>query len=186
TCCVALFVLALAPAPAAAEDTGAGVASNESAYADSPFAARGAISASIDEAGAALTAGARYALSSHWLVGLDVEWNPWASLETWRVREGVLNVYASAAWRSPVSTTLALRVTAHAGLSTLLFDMYGAPSGSVGPYLGLSLLGLEVRLGPNLALVLEPADVVVTIPNLTGIPYIRRQYRATISLELRL
>jgi hypothetical protein len=183
---VALFVLALASARVAAQDTGAGGASNDAAYAVSPFAARGAISASVDEAGAALAAGARYGLSSRWLLGLDVEWNPWASLKTWRVRSGVLNVYATGVWRSPVSTTLALRVTGHAGISTLLFDMYGAPRGNVGPYLGLSLLGLEVTLGSDLALVLEPADVVVTVPHVTGIPYIRRQYRATVALELRL
>jgi hypothetical protein len=120
------------------------------------------------------------------VMGLDVEWNPWASLKTWRLRGGVLNVYATGVWRSPVSTSLALRVTGHAGISTMLFDTYGAPSGSVGPLLGLSLLGLEVTLGSNLVLVLEPADVVVTVPHLTGIPYIRRQYRATVALELRL
>lgn len=181
---IVLFALTLVPARAAAQHAGAGDA-NE-AYADSRFAGRGAVSAAIDEPGAALTAGARYGLSPRWMLGLDVEWNPWASLKTWRVRGGVLNVYATGSWRSPVTTTLALRVTGHAGVSTLLFDMYGAPSGSVGPYLGLSLLGLEVALAPDLALVLEPADVVVTVPHLTGIPYIRRQYRATVALELRL
>jgi len=181
-----LFVLTLASARVAAQDVGAGGASNDAAYAVSPLALRGAISASIDEAGAALAAGGRYGLSPRWVLGLDVEWNPWASLKTWRVRGGVLNAYATGVWRSPVSTTLALRVTGHAGVSTLLFDMYGARSGSIGPYLGLSLLGLEVTLGPDLALVLEPADVVVTVPHLTGIPYIRRQYRATVALELRL
>lgn len=152
----------------------------------SPIAARGALSASVDEPGAALAAGARYELTPRWLVGLDAEWNPWTSLQTWRIRSGVLNVFASGTWRSPVSNALALRVTARAGVSALLFDMYGAPSGSVGPYLGLSLLALEVVLASNTALVLEPADVVVTVPHVTGIPYIRRQYRATVAIEVRL
>jgi hypothetical protein len=183
---VVLCVLALASARVAAQDAATGGASNDAAYAVSPLALRGAISASIDEAGAALAAGARYGLSPRWVLGLDVEWNPWASLKTGHVRSGVLNAYATGVWRSPVSSTLALRVTGHAGVSTLLFDMYGSPSGSIGPYLGLSLLGLEVTLGSDLALVLEPADVVVTVPHLTGIPYIRRQYRATVALELRL
>ena len=178
--------IALAPARGAAQDANPDGAWDDAVRAVSPFAARGAISASIDEAGAALAAGGRYALSPRWLLGLDAEWNPWWSLKTWRARAGVLNVYATFVWRSPVSTLLALRVTAHAGISTLLFDMHGAPSGSVGPYLGLSLLGLEVALASKIALVLEPADVVITIPHLTGIPYIRRQYRATVALELRL
>jgi hypothetical protein len=183
---VGALVLTLTSARVSAQGTGTDLASDVACYDVSGLAARGGISASVDEAGAALAAGARYGVSPHWLFGLDAEWNPWFSLETGRVRGGVLNVYATLVWRSPVSPALALRVSGHAGFSTLLFDMYGAPSGSVGPYLGVSLLGLEVRLQTDLAVVLDPADVVVMVPHSTGIPYIRRQYRATVSLELRL
>ena len=150
----------------------------------SPFAARAAVSASIDEMGAALALGGRYRLTPAWLAGLDAEWNPWASMETARVQPGALNIYATGVFRAPVNASLALRITAHAGISTLLFDMYGAPSGSIGPYFGLSLLGLEVPLSHNLILTLEPADVAIAIPHISGIPYARRQYRATLGVEL--
>jgi hypothetical protein len=180
---IALILIGLATARTAAQASDAASEAPAAAL-PSAFALRGALSASIDEAGAALTGGARYRLSPHSLVGLDAEWNPWASLETGRVRLGALNVYATLVLRVPVSDVVALRVTGHAGISTLLFDMYGASSGSTGPYLGISLLGLEVSLSRTLMLVIDPADVAIAIPHVTGIPFVRRQYRATVGIEL--
>jgi hypothetical protein len=148
------------------------------------FALASKLGMSIDETAAAVAAGGRYCASERWLLGADVEWNPWASLDTGRVRPGTFNAYATAVFRAPVTRTLALRVAGHAGISTLLFDLHGAPAGSVGPYVGLSLLGLEIALGPRTHLVLEPADVAVAIPHVTGIPLTHRQYRASVGLEL--
>jgi hypothetical protein len=148
------------------------------------FALAAEFGAAIDQAAAAVTAGARYRAAQRWLLGGSLEWNPWASLETRRVRAGTLNAYGSAIWRAPLTGEVALRISGHLGAALLLFDLYGAPSGSVGPYLGVSLLALELGLSRNLLLVLEPADVVVTIPQVTGIPLTRRQYRASLGLEL--
>jgi hypothetical protein len=182
---LSLLVLCGLASSSAAQDASE-VEARTAAQASSPFALRAALSGSVDEAGAAIAAGGHYRLSPRWLLGLDAEWNPWGSLETGRMRAGAFNTYATVVFRSPVSDSVALRVAAHAGISMLLFDLYGAPSGSVGPYLGLSLLGLEARLGDSLALVLDPADLAIAIPHVTGIPYVRRQYRATIALELSL
>jgi hypothetical protein len=148
------------------------------------FALASKVGLSVDETAAAAAVGGRYCASAHWLLGIDAEWNPWASWETGRVRPGTFNGYATAAFRAPVTRTLALRVTGHAGVSTLLFDLHGAPAGSVGPYAGLSLLGLEIALGPEARLLLEPADVAVAMPHVTGIPLAHRQYRASVGLEL--
>jgi hypothetical protein len=150
----------------------------------SPFALEGSFGGSLDETALAVALGGRYRISDRWLLGLDVEWNPWASIEAERVRPGSLNTYASVIWRWLLLPGLALRTTGHVGVSTLLFDLYGAPAGSVGPYLGISLLALELPLGRDVRLLIEPADVRVPIPHLGAIPLSHRQYRATVGVEL--
>lgn len=139
---------------------------------------------SIDETSLAAAAGARYRFNDAWLLGLDVEWNPWISIEAERARPGALNAYASVILRWLTLPDLALRTTGHVGASVLMFDLYGAPAGSVGPYLGLSLLGLELPLSERARLIIEPADVRVPIPHLEAIPLSYRQYRATLGLEV--
>ena len=148
------------------------------------LAAKGSLS--IDETAAGLALGGRYRASERWAFGIDGEWNPWASIETSRLRPGTFNAYGSAVFRAPVAHGMALRVTGRLGASWLLFDLYGAPAGSVGPYFGLSLLALELELSRRAALVLEPADVVVTMPHVSGIPLTHRQYRASVAFELQL
>jgi len=141
------------------------------------------LSAAIDEAAAAAALGVRYRADKHFVLGLSSEWNPWASLDAERVRPGSWNTFLSLIWHVPVRSGMALRVSAHAGAAVLLFDLYGAPAGSVGPFVGLSLLGLELTLDHGLRLILEPADVAVPIPHLSGIPITHRQYRASVGLE---
>jgi hypothetical protein len=183
-----LLPLAAAAQPHAPQATDSGpraasAAPTAAATPPSPFALAAELGAAVDQASAAAAAGVRYRADERWLLGVDVEWNPWASLETARVRAGTFNAFATAIWRAPLTRDVALRIAGHLGASLLLFDLYGAPSGSVGPYVGLSLLALELGLSRNLTLVLEPADVVVAIPHVTGIPLTRRQYRASIGLE---
>jgi hypothetical protein len=150
---------------------------------DPRFALAARASGAIDEAAAAAALGARYRASKHVVLGLCSEWNPWASLDAERVRPGSWNTFLSLIWRVPVQEGLALQISTHAGASVLLFDLYGAPAGSVGPFVGISLLGLELALDDRLRLILEPADVAVPIPHLSGIPITHRQYRASVGLE---
>jgi hypothetical protein len=142
------------------------------------------LSGSIDQAGLAASAGAHYRISERLQIGLGGEWNPWVSLELQRLRLGTLNAYGTVIVRPYVTRGLALRATAHVGTSVLLFDLYGAPSGSAGPYLGLSLIGLELAISKRVRLVLDPAHVVLAVPQLRGIPLTHRQYRATVGIEL--
>jgi hypothetical protein len=76
-----------------------------------------------------------------------------------------------------------LRTTLQAGLSTMLFDLYGAPAGSVGPYVGLSVLGLDVDLGRAVRLVFDPALVTLPVPHATGQPFYYLQYRISFGLS---
>lgn len=99
------------------------------------------------------------------------------------MHSGTFNAYATLVFREPLRPDLALRIAGHLGASILLFDLYGAPSGSVGPYFGLSLLALEFRVSPKLTMVVEPAELVIAMPHVTGIPLTRHQYRSSIGLE---
>jgi hypothetical protein len=187
---IAAMLIVLLPGAVASAEDGAALAAKAAASTPvtpasppSAFALAAELGAAIDQASAAVAAGARYRADERWLVGADLEWNPWASLETGRVRAGTFNASATLIWRAPLSTDVTLRVAGRLGAAWLLFDLYGAPSGSVGPYAGISLLALELGLGQHLTLVLEPADVVVAMPHVTGIPLTRRQYRASVALE---
>jgi hypothetical protein len=137
----------------------------------------------LDEAALAGSVGLRWQWSQDFTLGLDVELNPWISLDAGRVSPGTFNTYATLVYRWWSIGDVDLRLTAHAGLSVLLFDLVGADAGAVGPYLGLSLLGVSLRVTDHLVLVLDPADLALPIPNLSGVPFYRRQYRVTIGLQ---
>jgi hypothetical protein len=169
--------------PAAADASGDGEAPADSGYLASRMALYLTAGGAVDKPAVAASAAGRYRLDDRWLVGLDAEWNPWASYELMRFRPGCLNVYSTLVRRYPVSRAIALRTTIHLGLSFLLFDLVGAPSGSVGPVVGASLLGLEIRLHRLWRLVIEPADVFVPVPHLTGVPLIYQQYRLTVGVQ---
>ena len=49
---------------------------------------------------------------------------------------------------------------------------------------GTNLLGLELQLVDGVYLVIDPADVSMPIPHLTGAPLSYRQYRFTVGLQI--
>lgn len=149
----------------------------------SPLGLYTSVGAALDNAALVATVGGRYRLNDLWLFGVDAEYNPWYSLDTNQFRLGTLNAYATAIKRYPINPCFGLRSSVHVGTSILLFDVIGAPAGSVGLYLGISLLGLDYKLGDQLSLVIDPAQVAVPIPHLTGAPLSYRQYRFMIGLQ---
>jgi hypothetical protein len=141
--------------------------------------------ASYDRPAIAGTLGAKLQLSPGWMVGLDAEWNPWISLDTKKIRNGVFNVYASVVRRYQMRyEAVNLRTTAGIGASALLFDLYGARSGSVGPFLGVSVLGIEWKLAKNWYFVFDPAYIAFTVPHVTGVPLGYLQYRVVAGLDV--
>lgn len=140
--------------------------------------------ASLNHAAMNVSLGARLRLTPRWLVGLDAEWNPWASLEGDHVRAGAFNAYATVVRRwSMQSDRFDVRTTAHLGTSTVLFDLYGVPAGTTGLFAGVSLLGLEWRASRSVSIVVDPADVVYPLPQLRGAPFGYLQYRLTIGVQ---
>jgi hypothetical protein len=140
-------------------------------------------SAAIDRPGFVISAGVRRRLGDGWLIGGDVEWNPWMSLESKTIQPGTLDVYATLIRRFRITDNVYLRTTGHLGASAMLFSLYGAPAGTIGPYVGLSLLGIEIKASRSLRIVFDPADVALPIPHLNGAPLSYRQYRLTLGFE---
>ena len=137
---------------------------------------------SLDQPALAGSIGARYRLTDTWLVGLNAEWNPWAAVFG-KFRSGAFNAYGTVIKRwSMRSDTYALRSTFHLGTSTLLMNLYGAPRGSTGVFVGLSIIGLEVKISPGMTMVFSPAEISIPAPQLRGL-FVYPQYRFTIGLQ---
>ncbi|MEO8877437.1 MAG: MYXO-CTERM sorting domain-containing protein [Polyangiaceae bacterium] len=149
------------------------------------FFAAAAIAGSFDRPALMARIGGRYALSRYWMVGLDVEWNPFLAVGESHFRAGSGAVYGSLIRRFQLAyEPINLRTTVSAGASMLLFDLVGAPTGSIGPYFGVSLLGLEVKLGKGFYLTIDPTSIAIPVPHVTGIPFVYYQYRFMLGLEL--
>jgi hypothetical protein len=143
-----------------------------------------AIAASYDKSALMGRVGGRLALSRRWMLGADAEWNPYLAVGETHVRSGSIDVYASLIARFQLAyEPINLRSSVSLGGSVLLFDLVGAPAGSIGPYFGISLLGLEIKLGRGFYLTVDPDSIAIPIPHVTGIPFIYYQYRFQIGLE---
>jgi hypothetical protein len=142
-------------------------------------------SASFDRAATAIQLGARLKVSRRWTFGLDGEWNPWISTTGPRIRRGVINTYGTAILRLPLAyESFNLRTTVTLGTSYLLTDLYGAPSGSLGLYAGVSPLGLEWKLSRTYVLIVNPLNIALAAPQLQGVPLFYPQYRFSIGLGI--
>ncbi|HET6281402.1 MAG TPA: hypothetical protein VFH73_10555 [Polyangia bacterium] len=148
-----------------------------------PFGVIAGGGVSLDNAGYNFGIGARYDLNKQFTVGLDVDYNPWLSIETKRTAGGTTNIFAVGIYRLDVRDYLELRATIAAGASVLMFDTWAAKQGSVGPYFAISPLGIAIRMSSHLRLVVDPAELVVAIPQTTGIPLVHRQHRFSIAAQ---
>lgn len=139
---------------------------------------------SLNNGALAATIGARLRLGRNWILGLDGEWNPWVAYAGQGVRAGVANLYASAIFEFPLADNrLNLRSTASVGTSRLLMDLYGAPSGSTGLYLGMSFLGIDWKLSRRVYLIADPLGISLPMPQLRGVPLVYWQYRTSFGIE---
>jgi len=142
-------------------------------------------SGSIDKTALAVQLGARLRVSKNWTFGLDAEWNPWITLNGYRFGSGVFNLYGTAILRFPLAyQNFNLRATANFGASYLLMNLYGAPSGSLGLYAGLSPAGLEWKLSRTFILILNPLSIALPVPQMRGVPLTYPQYRFNVGLEI--
>ncbi len=151
----------------------------------SPFSIYIAASVAVDKPAIAGALAARWQLNESWVLGLDAEFNPYYGIQTRSFRMGSFNGYATLIRRYPMRfESVNLRTTAHLGASVLLMDLYGAPRGSTGIFLGISPLGIEYKVSRALYVVIDPINLAVAAPQLAATPFVYQQYRATIGIEL--
>ena len=77
-----------------------------------------------------------------------------------------------------------LRSSLHLGVSTLLFDVYGAPKYSTGPYFALCPLGLDYDLGGSVRLVIDPLEFALPVPLLGQLPLYYEQFRVMVGIQV--
>lgn len=140
---------------------------------------------SFSNPGAAAMAGLRLRLGNRWALGLDGEWNGWYGINSGRMRTGAINVYASVIVRFPLQyESLNLRSTLQAGTATQVVDLFGAPSGTTGLFVGFNPLGVEYKLSGTFYAILYPLGIALPVTQLSGAPFSYPQYRSTLGLEV--
>jgi hypothetical protein len=132
----------------------------------------------------AASVGGLFRLNAHWLFGVDAEYNPWFSLRDFDVKKGSTNFYATGVLRYPLHfQRVNLRTTLQLGISRMNFALFGVPEGSVGPYVGFNLLGVDYEVAHGIFLIVNPAHIAIPIPKLSGTPFYYPQYRFTLGLQ---
>ncbi len=149
------------------------------------FGFYGAISGSFDKPAAAGSIGFRIRPTPHWAFGIDGELNRWIAVNGSNSSgASVVNVYGTAILRFPLAyENFNLRSTVNFGTSYLTTSLYGAPSGSIGIFFGISPLGIEWKASRSFYLIINPLTIAVPVPQLKGVPLLYPQYRFTIGLE---
>jgi hypothetical protein len=144
------------------------------------------LAGSADKPAGAIQLGLRRKVSSHWTFGLDAEWNPWVSLYgPSRIRPGVASTYGTIILRFPLAyERFNLRTTVNLGASYLLFNLYGAPKGSLGLYAAASPLGIEWKVSRIFFLIVNPMSISIPAPQLRGVPLTYPQYRFSLGLGM--
>lgn len=137
----------------------------------------------IDNAAWDVGAGLRYDITKAVTVGADAELNPWFSVDSGHQVLGATNVYAVGIYRLDVRDYLEARFTLAVGISVLNFDTFAARSGSVGPYVAVSPLGIAIRAGSHVRFILDPGEIAIPIPQTTGIPLVYRQHRFSFGVQ---
>jgi MYXO-CTERM domain-containing protein len=150
----------------------------------SPIGFAAGFGGALDNWALAMSLGLRGRPHDRWVLGVDAEWNPWLSTENDRFTLGSFNGYLTVIHRWPLDhAPVDLRTSLHAGVSVLLFDVWGAPMGSAGPYLGASPLGVEVPLDGQWTFLVDPIDVALAVPHVVGVPLLYPQYRLSMGFQ---
>jgi hypothetical protein len=140
---------------------------------------------SVDRPAIATSFGGRYRITERWIVGLDAGWNPWLTTSPMRMRTGVVTVAGTVIRRFPMAfDRVNLRTSLHLGVSTLLFDVYGAPKYSTGPYVALSPLGVDYDLGHAVRIVWDPMEIALPVPLLGQLPLYYEQFRFMLGIQI--
>ena len=141
---------------------------------------------SLDKAALAGGLGMRFRFAKDWHAGFGGEYNPYGSVTRLKLRRGSANFFATIDYRWLKSSRVSLTTIGYLGASWLLFDLYGVPKGSVGPYFGLTPLCAEVRVSERVSVLIESMRVAIPLPQISGVPFGYRQYRFSVGVAIAL
>jgi MYXO-CTERM domain-containing protein len=144
-----------------------------------------ALGGSVDRPALAGKLGGRYRIHEQWVVGLDAGWNPWITTSPMMMHAGVVTLAGTLIRRFPMKfDRVNLRSSIQLGVSTLLFDVYGAPKYSTGPYGSISPLGIDYDLGHAVRIVWDPVEIAMPVPLLGQLPLYYEQFRMMIGIQI--
>jgi uncharacterized protein (TIGR03382 family) len=150
-----------------------------------PWGFAASFGASVDRPAVATSLGGRYRITERWIVGLDAGWNPWITTSPMNARAGVITFAGTVIRRFPMAfDRVNLRTSLHLGVSTLLFDVYGAPKYSTGPYIALSPLGVDYDLGHAVRIVWDPMEMALPMPLMGQLPLYYEQFRFMLGIQI--
>jgi hypothetical protein len=151
----------------------------------SPWGFTAVVGAAVDRPAGAITIGGRYRITEQWIVGLDAGWNPWVQTSPMMMHAGVATVAGTLIRRFPMRyDRVNLRTSLHLGVSTLLFDVPGAPKYSTGPFGAFSPLGLDYDLGKSVRIVWDPMEIAMPVPLLGQLPLYYEQFRFMVGIQI--
>ncbi len=151
----------------------------------SPFGFAANVGGSLIHGAAAVNVAGLYRLSERWTVGIGLEWNPWITSVPLAAKAGVVSAYGTVIRRFPMKfDRVNLRTSLHLGASRLMFDVPGAPKGSIGPFASFTPLGIDYDLGGSVRLVLDPVEIAVPVPYVGLIPLYYEQFRLMIGIQI--
>ena len=151
----------------------------------SPWGFTASLGGSVDRPAIVSSLGGRYRIQEQWVVGVDAGWNPWITTSPMNVHAGVATLAATLIRRFPMKfDRVNLRSSLHLGASMLMFDVYGAPKYSIGPYGAISLLGLDYDLGKSVRIVFDPMEIALPVPLLGQLPLYYEQFRFLVGIQL--
>jgi hypothetical protein len=170
---VALGLLVLVPTPARAD---------EALTPGNHLVLRGSFSP--DNVAFAWGVGVQHVFS-RWDVGAIAEWNgPWFDWDAAGKNSldlGAANAYAQLGWRMPLGPTTAMRFSASAGLTMLLFEKVSTRVGQINPYVGIGLGEVIFARDEGRDLSVCFADFALPVTQLRGWPFFYPQWRSTLT-----
>lgn len=140
---------------------------------------------SLDRGAVQLAVGAQLPLGHRVWAGLDAELDPWFDLLSGTASRGAFNAWLTGGVVWTHAAALRVGSALKLGTSVLLFDVPGARRGAVGLFFAVAPLRLGVLLTPRLELELAP-ELALVAPSLKGVPFVYREYRATVGLRFGL
>lgn len=117
-------------------------------------------------------------------IGLEVELNPFFTLERVAVTPGSFNAAVTGGLRLRMNEAVTMRFEAGLGVAVLLFDAYGYPAGTPGVYVGARALGLDLDFGHRVLLGIDLVDLSLVAYRLADMPFIYPQWRVSVSITL--